>query len=280
MSIKTGFKKATKCLYPLILGAALMSGIGCEREDDEEKEKPLLRIGSAFNTAADVRGSVPTLEVLKNTGTSIMVVHVDGNKLLPGNRYIFEENGESLYVDGSIDGAEVTVNGGQLAVSHAIYADSKVRVNVPAAPGWVTYPTIINGIETTATQWLESVPYYPYNAYAEKFDPALVVSAYLSTAADVSVTDGAAIKKGILFIRSVANELDKSVNEEEINTIKDEDAPSVDLSYNAKSRVIIFAKKDADLSKAVKESISLLKREDEKVVTAKSSTKKSSFKIA
>lgn len=252
MSLKRKFKQASKKLCALALASTLaMAMVGCEHDDDEEKEKPVYKIGSAVNDDPEivVRGSVPTREVLKNTGVEIIVVHIDGEDLLEGNRYSFEEKGYSLYVDGSIDGAEVTVNGGQLAVSHAVYARSKVRVNVPAHAGYIEYPCIIDGCNETCTEWTDSVPYAPYNAYAKKFDPALVVSFYISKDADVEVTKGAAIKEGILFIRG--SELYKTSGAEEEQTEKTTISEEQPLSsnYNSKETVLVFAQREPVIRK-------------------------------
>lgn len=247
MFLKEKFKPVAKKLSALALAATLaMTAAACDREDEEEKEKPIYKIGSAVNSDPEivVRGSVPTREILKNTGVEIMVVHVDGEDLLEGNRYEFQENGYSLYVDGSIDGAEVTVKGGQLAVSHAVYAYSKVRVIVPAHAGYIEYPCIIDGCEETCSEWSDSVPYDPYNAYAKKFDPALVVSFYISKDADVGVTKGAAIKEGILFIRGSEIYKSASTDEEVIEKTTISEEQPLSSNYNSKAKVLVFAQRE------------------------------------
>ena len=71
MSLKNTFNK--KLLSLALSAGVLMSAVGCEWEDkEEEKIKPLKKIGSAVNTNADLKGSVPALETLKNTGAKIL----------------------------------------------------------------------------------------------------------------------------------------------------------------------------------------------------------------
>lgn len=289
MSLKNSFKKVNKKLLSLVLGAGvLMSAVGCEWKDEkEDEEDKVYTIGSVYNEDADVIGGIPQIETLKNTGAKVLVVHVDDDLLEHGKKYSFKETYHGtplcLYVDGSInEDVELTVEGGQLVVSHAVYSGAKIKVVVPSGSGYVQTPCIVGGVSTTCTEWMDQVAYYPYNAYATKYDPAFVAGWYVWSDVKVEITEGATWRDEVMFIRKSLNNSSVygescSPTEEKTSSEKDVIEDSLSSNYNSKSRVIIFAKKDAELGSLVKAAMAVVKKENEiKAVEPK----KASLKVA
>lgn len=178
MILKDVFTKALthkKAMGSLALGATLF--FSCY---DFEKEKDVLVIGSAFNGAADIKGSAPMLERLSNTGTPILTVHVNGNKLEEGKSYEFREEKMSLLIDGDApENSKFVIYDGQFAVNGKIKDGSKVESNFTE-----------ENIEAMR----------PYEESRVKFDPAVVAKEFGKNV-EIKLTTGTYKQSGVSRIR-------------------------------------------------------------------------------
>lgn len=172
VGLKNNFKKV---VGTVVLGSAV--AFSCL---DFEPKKDVLVIGTAFNGAADVKGSAPMLEKLSNTGVPVLTVHVSGDKLEAGKSYEFREENMSLFIDGDAPkNSKIVMYDGQLAVSGDIKDGAKIESNFTEG---------------------NVVAKKPYEDSGVRFDPAVVAKNFGKNV-EIKLTSGTYKQSGVSKIR-------------------------------------------------------------------------------